>query len=113
MQALPFFFPENYMLFLNGSAVPPGYPIGDPLVVAAIRGVVPEDQYQEMLKQEHFGVKTQVDFYGYNQDTFPYWSAKPFTYGATMLALTKYRALVASGQLSHDTDPQITDHLRR
>lgn len=90
----------NLLKYLNGSAVPPGSPVTDDLVVA-VRSVIPQEEYNAELKKKHFGENTPTDFYGYNSSFFPFWSSEPFTHAAAMLALTRYRALVASGQLPH------------
>lgn len=68
-------------------------------MIYGIRGVIPEADYKMELKKRHFGEFTIVDFYGYNQGYFPFWSSEPFTHAATLLALSRYRALVQSGQL--------------
>ena len=64
-----------------------------------MRSVIPEEEYKVELEKDHFGEKTPVDFNGYNSGSFPFWSSEPFTYASAMLALTRYRALLASGQL--------------
>lgn len=98
LQDLPFFYPENVMMYLNGSAFPKNATFNPDLVVG-VRSVIPEDEYRAELKKKHFGKMTPVDFLGYNSASFPFWSSEPFTYASAMLALTQYRALVASGQL--------------
>ena len=101
-QDLPFFYPINFMQFLNGSNVPSNIvnlTNEYSNLVAGVHSVIPEEEYVEMLKKQHFGMLTPIDFYGYNQDSFPFWSSEPFTYASSMLALTQYRALLDSGQL--------------
>ena len=98
-QDLPFFYPANLMKFLNGSSLPPGSTQAGPDVVVGVHGLIPEEDYIAELKKQHFGVYTPVDFYGYNQNYFPFWSSEPFTYASVMLALSRYRALLISGQL--------------
>src|SRR5687768_6169672 len=51
MEQLPFFFPANYLQYLNGSDLPPNpgpeYITND--LVAGIQGVIPESQYNDMV----------------------------------------------------------------
>lgn len=98
VQDLPFFYPANVMMFLNGSAVPKDA-MPSPDMVYAVRALIPEEEYAADLKKKHFGQTTPIDFVGYNSGSFPFWSSEPFTYASAMLSLTQYRALVASGQL--------------
>lgn len=86
------------MMYLNGSTAPMNT-ISDDLVYA-VHSLIPEDEYNAELKKPHFGVMAQVDFLGYNNASFPFWSSDPFTYASAMLALTQYRALVTSRQLA-------------
>lgn len=96
---MPFFYPANLVRFLNGSSLPPGEPHAGNDVVVGVKSLIPEDIYQAELRKKHFGMVTPVDFYGYNSGTWPFWSSEPFTHAAAMLTLTRYRQLVASGQL--------------
>jgi hypothetical protein len=57
-------------------------------------GVVDEESYQKMLKQEHFHTNTPVDFHGYNKDNFPFWSSEPYTHAVTLLALAQFNNLL-------------------
>ncbi len=87
------------MKFLNGSAVPSNISQPDDELVVGVQSLIPEEEYAEMLKKTHFGILAPIDFYGYNQASFPFWSAQPFTYASAMLALAQYRALLDAGQL--------------
>lgn len=98
VEDLPFFYPANVMMFLNGSAVPKDA-MPSPDMVYAVRALIPEEEYAADLKKKHFGQTTPIDFVGYNSGSFPFWSSEPFTYASAMLSLAQYRALVASGQL--------------
>ena len=88
-------------MYVNGSVIPPG---GDasPESIIGMRGIMSQEEYKKQLQEKHFGRFTPMDFHGYNSASgWPFWSSEPFTYASAMLALTQYRALLASGQL-HD-----------
>ena len=77
-------------------------------MIIGVKGIIPESQYEEMLKQEHFNMTTPINFNSYNIEggfdinkifPWPFWCSEPWTYASAMLALTQYRALKASGQL--------------
>ena len=99
LQSLPFFYPLNVLRFLNGSTLPPGAQV-DTNTVVGVFSLMSEEDYTAELKKQHFGMYTPLDFQGYNQATFPFWSSEPFTYASAMLALTQYRSLATSGQFS-------------
>ena len=88
------------MMYLNGSTFPKNTMFNNDLVYA-VHSLIPEDEYNAELKKPHFGITTQVEFLGYNNASFPFWSSDSFTYASAMLALSQYRALVTSGQLPH------------
>ena len=88
------------MKYLNGSSLPSHLNDSAVEVVLGVKGIIPKESYNEMLKQNHFGRPTPIEFHGYNKyGSWPFWSSEPFTYSAAMLALTQYRALLESGQL--------------
>jgi len=90
------------MQYINGSAIPANAS-ATPDMVVGVRGIIPREEYENQLLQKHFGKFTPVDFQGYNtpdSNFWPFWSSEPFTYASAMLALTQYRALLATGQLS-------------
>ena len=98
IQDLPFYYPSNYAAYLNGTVLPPwpqykvAYDSNN--VIIGVRGVIPKDQYEDMLMAGHYGYFTEVDFHGYNagmSDSFPFWSSEPLTYSSALLALTQYR----------------------
>jgi len=88
--------------YINGSVIPANAS-ASPEMVFGVRGIIPQKEYKKQLLQKHFGRLTPIDFKGYNtpdSNGWPFWSSEPFTYASAMLALTQYRALLASGQLS-------------
>ena len=90
------------MQYINGSAIPANAS-ATPDMVVGVSGIIPREEYENQLLQKHFGKLTPIDFQGYNtpdSNFGPFWSSEPFTYASAMLALTQYRALLASGQLS-------------
>lgn len=64
----------------------------DPMYVLGFQGVVPEEEYQKLLKLKWLGRKVPIDFHGYNNypDYWPFWCSEPYTYVTTMLALAKF-----------------------
>lgn len=58
----------------------------------AFEGVVSEEEYQKLLKQNWSGQQVPIDFHGYNNypEYWPFWSSEPYTYATTMLALAKF-----------------------
>ena len=93
---MPYIFPANLLIYLNGTAIPPNYfPTNDYIrIIVAVSGLIPEEEYQQMLREKHFNYTTPQEFHGFNVDPFPFWSSEPLTYASTMLALTQYRALL-------------------
>lgn len=82
--------------YLNGTAIPADHTISaaDNEAIIAVSGIIPEQQYQQMLKEKHFGEDTPQVFHGFNHGAFPFWSSKPMTYATVMLALTQYQTLL-------------------
>lgn len=95
--SLPFWYPQNFIQYLNGTFVPESQiPESDlDLVIAGVSGSIDEKTYQDLLKQKHFGVQTPIDFAGYNTkgNFFPFWSSEPYTYAVSLLALSQYNNL--------------------
>jgi len=63
---------------------------------AYVRGVIPEDEYNKMLKEPFLGVPLHLDYQGQNSKKdgyFPIWNCPTFTHCASMLALANYRKL--------------------
>ena len=100
-QDLPFWYPANVYQFINGSDIPPSEIQVLEGMIIGVNGTIPKSQYAEMLKMKHFNQTTPLDFHGYNIDEgyWPFWSSEPWTYASSMLALSQYRSLKASGQL--------------
>lgn len=62
--------------------------------VLGVKGVIPAEEYAQLLKVPHEGQFTEIDFHGYNggpYSTFPFWSSQPLTHASALLALTQYR----------------------
>ena len=57
LQQLSFFFPANVLEYLNGTAIPADHTItaADDDAITGVSGIIPEQQYQQMLKKKHFG----------------------------------------------------------
>lgn len=87
--------------YLNGTDIPSNQTTPDNHMVIGVKGIIPKIVYDDMLKVKHFNRTTPLNFHGYNVDGgyWPFWSSEPWTYAASMLALTQYRALNATGQL--------------
>lgn len=113
VQDLPFYFPANHFTFVNGTSIPMDFNITmeDTNLVVGVSGIIPRATYQEQLKEKHFGSPVPVDFPGYNAPLwfFPFWSSEPFTYAASLLALTQYRAFYDS--LNHAQHKQYCQHV--
>ena len=62
------------------------------MYVLGFQGVVPEAEYQQLLKLKWLDQKTPLDFHGYNSypDYWPFWCSETYTYVNTMLALAKF-----------------------
>jgi len=63
---------------------------------AYVRGIIPEEEYNKMLKEPFLGVPLQLDFQGHNSKKdgyFVMWNVPTFTHCASMLALAHYRNL--------------------
>lgn len=94
LMSMPFWYPANRIEFMNGTVINSTMPHGVPFLIG-MSGYVPSEKYDAMLKVPHFGMKTPMDFPGYNDPTqlhgfFPFWSSDSYTYAATLLALSKY-----------------------
>lgn len=66
LTSLPFWYPTNFVQFLNGTYVDPSQvsisELGD--LINGVQGSIDETTYQELLKKPHFGVPTPLDFEG-------------------------------------------------
>jgi hypothetical protein len=95
---MPFAYPSNRREFLNGTSLPDDqhFPNSTQAFFIGVQGFIPESQYQELLKQKHFGFNTPLTFQGYNTDGsfFPFWSSDPYTYAQAMLALARFDSIV-------------------
>ena len=92
---LPYWYPSNFVQDLNGTFVDPSQVNNFDTLIAGVSGVIDEDKYQEMLKEQHFGVNTPIDFEGYNlkDNFFPFWASQPYTYAVSLLALAQFNNL--------------------
>ena len=97
--SLPFWYPSNFVQYLNGSSIDPAKVPESDLgsIVNGVSGVIYEDKYIQLLEEKHFGQNTPVDFNGYNvkDNFFPFWSSKPYTYAVSLLALSQFDNLVS------------------
>ncbi|CAF0912293.1 unnamed protein product [Brachionus calyciflorus] len=95
--SLPFWYPSNFVQFLNGTSVDPSSISTDVLgdVIYGVQGTIDEGEFEKMTQQPHFGVTTPIDFVGYNvkENVFPFWSSTPYTYAVSLLALSQYNNL--------------------
>ena len=66
-------------------------------IIFGVNSIIPHEEYQAELNSGRY---TKLDFHGYNTKPTMYLSSDPLTHSLCMLALTKYRSLVTSGQLS-------------
>lgn len=92
---LPFWYPINFLQYLNGTNVDPNKVINQDdldILIAGVQGVIDEKVYDQMLLETHFGQRTPIDFHGYNvkDNLFPFWSSEPYTYAVTLLAFSQY-----------------------
>ena len=74
--------------------------------MTAVEGVVPEPEYQELLKRKWDGQTTPIDFHGYNHypDYWPFWSSEPYTYVTNMLALAKFSNTYESADVTDNVN---------
>lgn len=94
LQSLPFWYPANRKEYLNGTSFNDDM-FPDGLFLVGFKGTLPDEQYNILLSQRHFGEKTPIDFPGFNPrgsptGFFPFWSSDAYTYSSTMLAFAKY-----------------------
>ena len=92
--SLPFWYPANFVQFLNGTSADPDKISTDDLgeVIYGVQGTIEESEFQKMVRQKHFNVSTPIDFIGYNvkENIFPFWSSSPYTYAVCLLALSQF-----------------------
>lgn len=95
--SLPFWYPANFVQFLNGTKADPDKISTEDLgeVIYGVQGSIDESEFQKMVKQKHFNVSTPIDFIGYNvkENIFPFWSSTPYTYAVSLLALSQFNNL--------------------
>jgi hypothetical protein len=90
-ETLPFWYPGNRFEYLNGTAISDWSTIPNATIIYAMQGYVPQEQYDAMLKEQHFGYPTPLTFSGYNNgSSFPLWSSVPYTYSTTLLAASRF-----------------------
>lgn len=98
MQDLAFFYPANYLHWLNGTSLPKDINMTFSVSlnsVIGMLGMMDESEYSLQLKQKHFGIVTPIDFPGYNTPDFEFvfWSSDELTYSSVVLALTQCQYL--------------------
>ena len=93
---MPEYFPANVKKYINGSAVPPGMKKRSADMMFGVNSIIPQEEYETELNS---GKYTELDFHGYNTMPMKYISSDQLTHAYCLLALTKYRSLVTSGQL--------------
>ncbi|KAK3575711.1 hypothetical protein CHS0354_022342 [Potamilus streckersoni] len=88
-------YPLNMDEFFNGTVVP-----GDvhhyryyENSARGVKGIIPEEEYQELLKEKWNGRIPITEFHGFNAypDYWPFWCSEAYTYVTSLLALTKFR----------------------
>jgi len=92
MAQLPFSYPSNRLEYLNHTLLPPNPDIEfvSNELIDAVESVIAKSDYEFQLNQTHFGMRTSLQFPGYNgQGVFPYWSSEPLTQAVGMLSLSK------------------------
>ena len=82
--------------YINGSAVPPGVKKRGVNMMFGVNSIIPQEEYEAELNSGRY---TKLDFHGYNTTSLKYLSSDSLTHALCLLALTKYRSLVTSGQL--------------
>ena len=97
---MPYYYPANYKHWLNGTEMSEQdmYNVTFEVEfesVVGVLGMIDEDEYNQLLKEKHFGRTTPVDFTGYNtpQSRFPFWSSNDLTYATVLLSLTQCQYL--------------------
>ena len=61
-----------------------------------VNSIIPQEEYEAELNSGRY---SELDFHGYNTVPMIFLSSDPLTHAYCLLALTKYRSLVTSGQL--------------
>ncbi|KAL3861277.1 hypothetical protein ACJMK2_007320 [Sinanodonta woodiana] len=88
-------YPLNMMEFFNGTVIP-----GDvhqfhyyENSAIGVQGIIPETEYQELLKEKWFGRLPITEFHGFNAypDYWPFWCSEAYTYVTSLLALAKFK----------------------
>lgn len=94
---MPFWYPANRLEYFNGTHLNDTHFPTTRKYIVGFRGIVPDEDYEAMLNQTHFGRKTPVDFHGLNDDPagfFVFWSSDTHTYATTLLALSQFANIV-------------------
>ncbi|KAK3602722.1 hypothetical protein CHS0354_017165 [Potamilus streckersoni] len=88
-------YPVNRVEFFNGTVIP-----GDlhdvhyyPHATLGVEGIIPEELYQELFKEEWEGHMPIPVFHGFNSypDYWPFWCSEAYTYVTSLLALAKFQ----------------------
>lgn len=92
---LPFWYPNNFVQFLNGTMVVDPDTLAESdyyNIIDGVSGYIDEETFEEDMKKKQFGQDVPIDFNGYNikGNEFPFWSSEPYTYSVALLALSQF-----------------------
>ena len=99
---LPFYFPQNFAQYLNGTDLPGNihsiteYVNVNDELITGYAGVVSTSEYASEVAEPWFGTQTPTDWEGYNvsaNNTLIYWSSPSLTNSLSLTALGKYLQL--------------------
>jgi len=98
--SLPFYYPTNMLEDLQ-TAAPVSCKLSNPTpdIVAAVRGLIPEDEYQQKLRNVCFGQPVPQKFSGFNSpaSVFPFWSSPSLSRATALLSLAKWENVQRCG----------------
>ncbi|KAL4461321.1 hypothetical protein ABPG72_016119 [Tetrahymena utriculariae] len=91
-----FYYPMNVHKYLNGTQFNPHVGTQDILRhVVGVDGIIDQNEYDQMLKQQWFSHNTQEEFTGFNvpRQQFALWSSDSITISIGMNLLSKYHCI--------------------
>jgi hypothetical protein len=96
---LPPYYPNNELIYMNGTKLDQFIATFDDIdrtLSLAMKGVVSEAEYEEMINKRPFNQTTPQSFPGFDVDGFgmPFWSSSVLTQSMTALALGKIGILL-------------------